>query len=85
VDPAIASRFPLIAKPRPAGRPLFERLAALADFAADLPDADHHDRVLRASGVINTASLIASDIGLHDLAETMRLAALPGLHRHRPP
>jgi len=71
VDPAIASRFPLIAKPRPAGRPLTERLAALADFATDPPDASHHDRVIRASGVINTASLIASDIGLHDLAETM--------------
>jgi hypothetical protein len=71
VDPAIASRFPLIAKPRPAGRPLTERLAALANFATDPPDASHHDRLIRASGVINTASLIASDVGLHALAETM--------------
>ncbi|MEY9889275.1 hypothetical protein ABIA31_002923 [Catenulispora sp. MAP5-51] len=71
MDPAIAARFPLIAKPRPAGRPLAERLAALVNFATDARDEGHHDKVVRASGVINTTSLIASDVGLHDLAETL--------------
>lgn len=66
-DP-IAQRFPLIARPRPACLPLPQRvhtLAELADTAEKLGDASV------ASTVYNHAALIASDVGVPDVARTM--------------
>lgn len=71
MDSAIASRFPLICRAKPLGLPLSERVAVLIESAIDPAGADHHDQVARASGVINVASLIASDVGMRDLAWDM--------------
>jgi hypothetical protein len=71
MDSAIASRFPLICRAKPLGLPLSERIAALIESAIDPAGADLHDQVARASGVINVASLIASDAGMRDLAWDM--------------
>jgi hypothetical protein len=70
MNPAIASRFPLVCRPRPLGLPLDTRIASLA--ASEVAEgASHHEQVARASSVINLASLIASDVGLHDMAWDM--------------
>lgn len=64
----IARRFPLIARFRPACLPLPDRvqtLVALADTAHDTGDQG------LASAVFNQAALIASDVGLPDLAREM--------------
>ena len=71
MNPAIAGRFPLMCRPRPLGLPLTERIAAMVASAVDSPGANHHDMVARASGVINIAALIASDVGIRDLAWDM--------------
>ncbi len=68
---AIAGRFPLINRPRPLGLPLPERIAALTEPLLGADGVGHHEQVARASSVINLASLIASDIGRHDLAAQM--------------
>ncbi|MFI0218247.1 hypothetical protein [Streptomyces lydicus] len=68
----IAQRFPLVARFRPACLPLPERVRALVDLAGTA--AEKADQGL-ASAVFNQAALIASDIGLPDLARTM-------CHRH---
>lgn len=65
---AIAQRFPLIARPRPACLPLPQRVHALvelADTAANLGDPS------MASTVYNQAALIASDVGAPDTARAM--------------
>ncbi|MGW0702999.1 hypothetical protein ACWD0A_27535 [Streptomyces sp. NPDC002867] len=65
---AIAQRFPLVARPRPACLPLPQRVHALtelADTAARLGDPSV------ASTVYNQAALIASDVGTPDIARTM--------------
>lgn len=65
---AIAQRFPLIARPRPACLPLPQRvhaLVGLADTAASLGDPG------MASTVYNHAALIASDVGAPDTARAM--------------
>ncbi|MFJ1735502.1 hypothetical protein [Streptomyces sp. NPDC088254] len=65
---AAAQRFPLIARPRPACLPLTQRvhaLAALADLAAQSGDPGV------ASTVYNQAALLASDVGMPDLARTL--------------
>ncbi|MFE6692170.1 hypothetical protein ACFVFQ_37650 [Streptomyces sp. NPDC057743] len=61
----IAQRFPLISRFHPACLPLPQRVHALVELA----DAavDKADQVL-ASAVYNQASLLASDLGLPDLA-----------------
>ncbi|MFJ6543297.1 hypothetical protein ACIQMP_21970 [Streptomyces sp. NPDC091385] len=64
----IAQRFPLIARFRPACLPLRERvrtLVELADTAVNKADQG------LASAVYNQAALIASDLGLPDLAREM--------------
>ncbi|GHC77033.1 hypothetical protein [Streptomyces flavofungini] len=64
----IARRFPLIARPRPACLPLVQRvqsLVALADTATERGDPS------MASTVYNQAALIASDVGVPDLAREM--------------
>ena len=71
VDPALAERIPLVRRPKPLGLPLETRIAELT-VVTDWPaGADHQQQVARASGVINVAALIASDIGLTDLAEDL--------------
>ncbi|WP_406730727.1 hypothetical protein [Streptomyces sp. NBC_01794] len=65
---AIAQRFPLIARPRPACLPLPQRVHALvelADTAAKLGDPS------MASTVYNQAALVASDVGAPDIAREM--------------
>jgi hypothetical protein len=64
----ITQRFPLVSRFRPACLPLPQRvraLAELADTAAATADQG------RASAVFNQAALIASDLGLPDLARAM--------------
>ncbi|MCX5233917.1 hypothetical protein OG824_01525 [Streptomyces prunicolor] len=74
MDPhgSIARRFPLVARFRPACLPLPDRVQALVDLA---------DRAVQqseqglASTVFNQSALLASDLGLPDLARSM-------CHRH---
>jgi hypothetical protein len=68
----IAKRFPLVARFRPACLPLPDRVQALTDLASRA--AEQNDQGL-ASTVFNQAALLASDVGLPDLARTM-------CHRH---
>ncbi|MFI6434451.1 hypothetical protein [Streptomyces sp. NPDC050759] len=68
IPDALARRFPLIARPRPACLPLPQRvraLAELADSAAKTGDPS------MASTVYNQAALIASDTGVRDMAHTL--------------
>ncbi|MEW2434306.1 hypothetical protein AB0952_08995 [Streptomyces caniferus] len=64
----IAQRFPLISRFRPACLPLPQRVDALAELADTA--AAKADQGL-ASAVYNQAALIASDIGLPDLARQL--------------
>ncbi|WP_329131113.1 hypothetical protein OG552_09230 [Streptomyces sp. NBC_01476] len=68
----IARRFPLVARFRPACLPLPDRVRALVDLADRA--AEQLDQGL-ASTIFNQAALLASDIGLPDLARSM-------CHRH---
>lgn len=67
-----ALRFPLVARFRPACLPLPDRVVALSELAGRA--ARQRDQGL-ASTVFNQSALLASDIGLPDLARTM-------CHRH---
>jgi hypothetical protein len=71
VNSAIANRIPLVRRPKPLGLPLDTRIAELTALTDWPTGADHHQQVARASGVINVAALIASDIGFSDLAEEL--------------
>ncbi|WP_030741984.1 hypothetical protein [Streptomyces sp. NRRL F-5135] len=64
-----AQRFPLVARFRPACLPLPERVRGLVDLADTA--VNKTDQGL-ASAVYNQAALIASDLGLPDLAREMR-------------
>jgi hypothetical protein len=67
IDPAgvTARRFPLVARPRPRCLPLPARVRALEDLAlAARPQAYHGV----ASSAFNQAALLASDLGLPELA-----------------
>ncbi|MCQ4084382.1 hypothetical protein NGB36_28325 [Streptomyces sp. RB6PN25] len=64
----IAQRFPLVARFRPACLPLPERVGALVDLADTA--TRKADQGL-ASAVFNQAALIASDVGVPDLAREM--------------
>ncbi|RKN46664.1 hypothetical protein [Streptomyces hoynatensis] len=66
--PAIAGRIPLVRRPKAPALPLAERLTHLTELTVPPADASHHDLVARASGVLNYAALIASDVGMPDLA-----------------
>ena len=68
MNSAIASRIPLVCRPKPPGTPLAERIAELTALTVEPNGASHHQLVARASGVLNFAALIASDVGLPDLA-----------------
>ncbi|WP_327586958.1 hypothetical protein OHA25_08095 [Nonomuraea sp. NBC_00507] len=74
MDPTgpLARRFPLVARPRPGCPPLDDRISALralAESAVTMGDQKS------ASAVWNQAALLASDVGLPDLARQM-------CHRH---
>jgi hypothetical protein len=71
VDPTgpVARRFPLVARPRPACLPLDARVGKLRALAQREGDQ------ASASAVFNQAALLASDVGLPDLARTW-------CHRH---
>ncbi|GHJ36680.1 hypothetical protein [Streptomyces sp. TS71-3] len=66
--PVIASRIPLVRRPKAPALPLDERIIHLTGLTVAPAGASHHDLVARASGVLNYAALIASDVGLPDLA-----------------
>jgi hypothetical protein len=68
----IARRFPLVARFRPACLPLPERVQALVDLSSRA--AEQNDQGL-ASTVFNQAALLASDVGIPDLARSI-------CHRH---
>jgi hypothetical protein len=81
----IAQRFPLISRFRPACLPLPRRVRALVELSDDA--AAKADQGL-ASAVYNQAALIASDVGLPDLAREwchqhaaayLHAAPLPGM------
>ena len=63
-----ARRFPLVARPRPACRPLPERIAGLARLARTAADGADPGK---ASAVQNLAALLASDVGLPELARQL--------------
>lgn len=63
--PHLVRYFPLVARPRPACRSVEERVGELLQLA----DTAHHDPV-RAATVLNQAALLASDLGLPQLART---------------
>ncbi|WP_283135437.1 hypothetical protein [Rhizohabitans arisaemae] len=65
---AIACRIPLVRRPKAPALPLDERINHLTTLAGHPDGASHHDLVARASGVLNYAALIASDVGNPDLA-----------------
>ncbi|MCM2392034.1 hypothetical protein [Streptomyces albipurpureus] len=66
--PAIASRIPLVRRLKAPALPLEERITHLTGLTVAPAGAGHHDLVARASGVLNYAALIASDVGMPDLA-----------------
>jgi hypothetical protein len=66
--PAIASRIPLVRRRKVPVSPLDGRIAHLTGLTVAPAGASHHDLVARASGVLNYAALIASDVGMPDLA-----------------
>ncbi|MYW06540.1 hypothetical protein [Streptomyces sp. SID3343] len=66
--PAVAGRIPLVRRPKATGLPLAERITELTALVVPPADASHHTLVARASGVLNYAALIASDVGMPDLA-----------------
>jgi hypothetical protein len=71
MNPAIASRIPLVCRPKPPGIPLAERISALTALTVQPAGAVHHQLVARASGILNFAALIASDAGLPGLASDL--------------
>ncbi|MFC0861650.1 hypothetical protein ACFHYQ_04990 [Sphaerimonospora cavernae] len=69
---AIAARIPLVSRPKAAGLPLAERITHLTELTVEPAGASHRDLVARASGVLNYAALIASDVAMPDLAPQLR-------------
>lgn len=68
---AIARRFPLVSRAKPAGRALTARIASLRDTQREPDSADHYTELARASEVLNVAALIASDCGMPNLARSL--------------
>ena len=66
--PPIASRIPLVRRAKKPALPLDERLTLLARLTVEPAGAAHQDLVARACSVLNYAALIASDVGMPDLA-----------------
>lgn len=68
---AIARRFPLVSRAKPAGRALTARIASLRATLREPDRTDRYTQVARASEVFNVAALIASDCGMPDLARSL--------------
>jgi hypothetical protein len=68
---AIARRFPLVSRAKPAGRALTARIASLRDPQRAPDGVDYYTQVARASEVLNVAALIASDCGMPQLARNL--------------
>ncbi len=68
---AVASRFPLAPRPRPAGARLADRITGLLDTAHDAANSTGDDALAAAARVHNQAALIASDAGLPELARSL--------------
>lgn len=68
---AALRRFPLVARPRIACPPLTTRLAEIADLAAAHPNDRGDDAQALVAVAHNKAALLASDLGLPDLARTL--------------
>lgn len=66
--PAVASRIPLVRRPKAPALPLDERITHLTGLTVAPAGAGRQDLVARTSGVLNYAALIASDVGMPDLA-----------------
>ncbi|MEU6351602.1 hypothetical protein ABZ896_20040 [Streptomyces sp. NPDC047072] len=66
--PPIASRIPLVRRAKKPALPLDERLTLLSRLTVAPAGAAHHDLVARTCSVLNYAALIASDVGMPDLA-----------------
>ncbi|MFG2627115.1 hypothetical protein [Streptomyces sp. NPDC048473] len=66
--PAIASRIPLVRRTKAPALPLEERINHLTGLTVAPAGASHHDLVARTCSILNYAALIASDVGLPDLA-----------------
>lgn len=83
MNPDVARRFPLVARPRPACTPLDERVADLQERARR---AQERRDPAAATAVFNLAALLASDCGMPDLARTWchRLATLALTHDNEP-
>ncbi|MEV7512058.1 hypothetical protein AB0O57_29290 [Streptomyces sp. NPDC091201] len=64
----LVARFPLVPRPRPACLPLPQRIRGLTDLAQTAAGAQDP---VRAAAVYNQAALLASDIGLPDLASEL--------------
>nr|WP_202488954.1 hypothetical protein [Streptomyces sp. SID5473] len=58
----------MVRRPKAPALPLEERITHLTGLTVAPVGASHHDLVARASGVLNYAALIASDVGMPDLA-----------------
>ncbi|MEV0692221.1 hypothetical protein [Streptomyces sp. NPDC050388] len=69
--PAIAGRIPLVRRTKAPALPLQERITHLTGLTVAPAGASHHDLVARTCGVLNYAALIASDVGLPDLARDL--------------
>lgn len=65
---AIASRIPLVKRPKAPALSLDERITHLTGLTVAPAGAGHRDLVARTCGVLNYAALIASDAGIPDLA-----------------
>jgi hypothetical protein len=83
MNPVVARRFPLVARPRPACTPLTQRVTALQNLAAT---ASERCDASSATAVFNLAALLASDSGMPTLARTWchRLAVAAINHDHDP-
>lgn len=68
---AIARRFPLVCRAKPAGRALSARIGSLRLTQRESDGDDHYTQIARASEVFNVAALIASDCGMPDLARNL--------------
>ncbi|MFG2138661.1 hypothetical protein [Streptomyces sp. NPDC048650] len=66
--PAKASRIPLVRRSKAPALPLDDRITHLNRLTVAPAGASHHDLVARACGVLNYAALIASDVGIPELA-----------------
>ncbi|MER5972176.1 hypothetical protein ABT112_20965 [Streptomyces sp. NPDC002055] len=64
----MAGRIPLVRRPKAPALPLDDRITHLNGLTVAPAGASHHDLVARACGVLNYAALIASDVGMPDLA-----------------